>query len=326
VEVLTLAPKATADSVIVRGANGRLGRASVEAFTAAGWKVTGFARSAPEPATATPVDHVIGDALDAGALANAVRGHDVIVNAVNAPYSKWSNILPRLTDAVAGAAARSGATVIIPGNIYHYGANMPALLSETTPTNPTTDLGRIRLAMERAYQERSSRDGFRALILRAGDYLEGRRTGGWFDTHITAKLDQGTVVYPGPLAVPHAWAYLKDYSRAIVALAAHRDRLPGFLALGFPGYALTGQQLVDGLCAATRIRLRTEKVPWAMLKLMRLISPEIRKIVEMSYLWRCPHTIDGTAFQSLLSDFTPTPLPDALSDACAQLGIIRRVP
>jgi nucleoside-diphosphate-sugar epimerase len=325
VEVLTATPGTPPGSAIVLGANGRLGRASLEAFAAAGWRVAGFSRSAPGAATGARVRHVAGDALDAEALAREVAGYDVIVNALNVPYSKWPKMLPRLTDAIVGAAARSGATVIIPGNVYHYGEGMPALLSEDTPANPTSDLGRARLAMERTFRARAFDDGFRTLILRAGDFIEGRRTGGWFDTRITAKLGQGKFVYPGPLSVAHAWAYLKDYSRAVVALAAGRERLPSYRAVGFPGHALTGRQLVDALSAATGTRLRTAGIPWAMVKLVSLASPEMRRIVEMSYLWRCPHEIDGTAFQALLPDFVHTPLPDALSEVCAQLGITARI-
>ncbi len=309
--------------VIVLGANGRLGQACVAAFHHEGWTVAALARSAPTSQRLEHVDYITADALDSGALTHAVAGYDVIVNAVNVSYAGWAEMTPKLTEAVSRVAASTGATVIIPGNIYHYGAGMPATLSEATHASPTTGLGKVRLTMERAYQSRAAMDGFQALILRAGDYLDGRRTGGWFDSQIANKLDQGKVTYPGPLDVAHEWAYLPDFARAIVALAGHRETLPAFYALGFSSHNITGQKLVDGLTATIGKPLKLGGVPWPMLKLFSLFSPNLKGVTDMAYLWTKPHAIDGSAFDALVPDFTRTPLSQALSQTCAQLAITK---
>jgi nucleoside-diphosphate-sugar epimerase len=308
-------------SVIVLGANGRLGHACVKAFHDEGWSVGALARSKPASHRLEHVDYIIADALDQLALSQAVVGYDVIINAVNVPFSGWANVTPKLTEAVARAAARTGATVIIPGNIYHYGAGMPATLSEATPANPTANLGKVRQTMERAYQSRAAMDGFQALILRAGVYLDGRRTGGWFDGQIANRLDQGKVTYPGPLDVAHEWAYVPDLARAIVALAGHRETLPAFCAMGFAGHNITGQQLVDGLTATIGKPLKLGSLPWPLLKLVSLFSPNLKGVVDMAYLWNRPHAIHGAAFKALVPNFTHTPFSQALSEACAQLAI-----
>ena len=311
-------------SVIVLGANGRLGQACVAAFHAEGWNVAAFARSIPETERLAHVNYVQGDALDPEILARAVIGYDVIINAVNVPYGGWAGVTPKLTDAIARAAGSTGATVIIPGNIYHYGAGMPVTLSEATDAAPTTELGKVRLTMERAYQSRAVLEGFQALILRAGDYLDGRRTGGWFDSQIANKLPEGKVVYPGPLDMPHEWAYLPDFARAIVALAGNRETLPAFKALGFSGHNITGQQLKDGLTATIGQPLKLGGVPWAMLKMFSLFSPNLKGVTDMAYLWTKPHAIDGSAFDALVQGFRRTPLATALSQACAQLAITKQ--
>lgn len=320
-----LKPTGTAPtgSVIVLGANGRLGQACVAAFHSEGWTVAALARSTPKSERLEHVDYVEADALDPAALTNAVAGYGVIVNGVNVPYSGWAEMTPKLTEAVARAAASTGATVIVPGNIYHYGAGMPATLSEATHASPTTGLGKVRLTMERAYQSRAVLDGFQALILRAGDYLDGRRTGGWFDSQIANKLDQGRITYPGPLDFAHEWAYLPDFARAIVALAGHRETLPAFCAMGFSGYNITGRQLVDGLTATIAKPLKLGAVPWPMLKLVSLFAPNLKGVTDMGYLWTKPHAIDGSAFDALVPDFTRTPLATALSQACAELAITK---
>jgi nucleoside-diphosphate-sugar epimerase len=308
-------------SVIVLGANGRLGQACVTAFRAQGWNVAALTRSKTNIEAFKHVDHIKADALDPLALTRAVGGYDVIINAVNVGYGDWGKVTPILTHAVALAAASTGATVIIPGNVYHYGADMPEFLSETTPAYPTTGLGKVRLTMEQTYRQRSAMDGFQTLILRAGDFLDGRRTGGWFDSQIAAKLHEGKLVYPGPLDVPHEWAYLPDFARGIVALAAKRTTLPAFSSLGFPGHVLTGQQLVDLVSATIQEPLSVSGIPWPLLKIMSLFSPKLKGVTDMAYLWTKPHAIDGRAFDALIPGFTHIPIADALSEACAQLAI-----
>ena len=182
-------------------AHGRL--AAADAFCDAGWQVWGFARgweSAPGPAG---MERISGDAFDADVLAAAARGSDVIVNALNPPYPHWRRDLPQLTANVIHAAKSFGATVMIPGNIYSYGAAIPERLSETTPTAPTTRKGRLRQEMEQVYAA-AARDGVRTIILRAGDFIERKKTGNWFDSYIAANVSEGRVMYPGPLYRMHA--------------------------------------------------------------------------------------------------------------------------
>ncbi len=183
------------------------------------------------------------------ALSSAAAGCEVIVNALNPPYTRWRHELPRLTANVITAAKSSGATVMIPGNVYHYGAAMPARLAEDTPAAPTTRKGRLRAEMERAY-EQASAEGVRTIILRAGDFIERQRTGNWFDSHTAADVGAGRVMYPGPLDRLHAWAYLPDMARAIALLADKRAGFAAFEEFGFPGYALTGRMLIDAMAGA----------------------------------------------------------------------------
>jgi nucleoside-diphosphate-sugar epimerase len=216
---------------------------------------------------------------------------------------------------VISAASATGATVLLPGNIYHYGANMPALLSESTPARPSTPLGHIRLDMEQAYRRSSTLNGFQTLVLRAGDFFgrDAAASGGWFDSHITANFKRGKIMYPGPMDQPHAWAYLPDLARAMVALAMQRKSLPKFYALGFPEYKLTGAELAQVLETVAGRSLKCTHTPWWMVRVGSLFSPQLRSVFQMRYLWNCGHVIDAQPFRLMLPDFVDTPLSVALS-------------
>ena len=307
-------------NVLILGAKGRFGRAAVDAFSSAGWQVRGFARSwngtvdsAVEPAG---VDRISGDAFDADVLAAAAEGCDVIVNALNPPYHRWQRDLPRLTASVIHAAKSSGATVMIPGNIYSYGAAMPANLSEATPAAPTTRKGRLRQEMERIYA-RAAVDGVRTVILRSGDFIERQKTGNWFDSYIAAHIADGRVMYPGPLDRMHAWAYLPDMARAMAVLAEKRASFAAFEQFGYPGYALTGRMLIDAMAESAGQKLKVKGLSWPLIRLLGLAMPQMREVAEMSYLWRQPHAIDGAKLRAVLPEFKETPFAAAISEALA---------
>jgi nucleoside-diphosphate-sugar epimerase len=307
---------------VILGANGRLGMAAVWAFLAAGWRVRAFVRGVFKGDPHAALEVVSGDALAPNAVSTAAQGAQVIVNALNVPYGDWARDTPKLTHAVILAAAKTGATVVLPGNVYHFGASMPAVLSETSPVKPTHALGKIRQQMESSYRRRAPLEGFQVVILRAGDFFGPaalKPSGGWFDSHIAAKFAQGKLRYPGPLDVVHAWAYLPDLAQAMVELAQRRSALAQVETVGFPGYHLSGGELMRSLENIAGRKLKIKAMPWRFIRFASLFSATLRGVVQTEYLWRTPHAIDGAKFRELLPDFNETPLPIALAQAVRQL-------
>lgn len=299
-------------SVIVLGAKGRFGRAAVAAFEEAGWAVSELARDWPDDIGRTR--RVVADATDPTALTRACMGHDVIVNAINPPYPAWAAQVPLVTTAVIAAARASGATVMIPGNIYNYGCDMPPVLTEGTPWRVKTRKGGIRIRMEQAFRD----SGIRTVVLRGGDFLEATKTGNWFDSHIAAKAWQGKMTYPGPRDIEHSWAFLPDMARAMVALAEKRRDFDPFETFGFGGFALDGNALIEAVEAATRQKMRVSTIPWPLMRVLGLFSPQIREVLEMRYLWNVPHRIDGGKLAAALPDFRPTPVKEAIARCVTQ--------
>ncbi|WP_299615412.1 NAD-dependent epimerase/dehydratase family protein [uncultured Tateyamaria sp.] len=295
-------------SVIVLGAKGRFGRAAAQAFASAGWDVTRAGRGLTGPGC------VEVNAMDADALTHVCAGHDVIVNAVHPPYPEWTAKVPVLTSALIAAARVTDATVMIPGNLYNYGSEVPELLTEDTPWVPNTRKGNIRIRMERAYRDA----GVRTIVLRGGDFLEGAKTGNWFDTYIAPKAQQGKLTYPGPRDQVHAWAYLPDMARAMVGLAERRAEFAAFEEFGFGGYALTGNEMIALVEQAVGRPMRVSRLPWFALRVMALWSPLMREVLEMKYLWFRPHAVDGSKLRAALPEFRPTPVQEAIGNSIAQ--------
>lgn len=165
--------------------------------------------------------------------------------------------------------------------------------------------------MERQFAQASD---IQTIVLRAGDFIEAECTGNWFDGHIASNVAKGSVMYPGPKDAEHAWAYLPDMARAMVGLAKNRSDLASFEGFGFPGYALTGSALISAIEQAAGRELKHRSMPWFALRVMGLVSPLMREVYEMRYLWEVPHRIDGTKLRETLPDWTPTPLAKCMQE------------
>lgn len=302
-------------TALILGSTGRFGRAAAIAFRAAGWRVTEWRR--PDPDAAASPEIIRGDLRDHDMLRRAAEV-DVIVNALNPAYPDWERDLPWMTVAVIDAAKATGATILIPGNVYNYGRNLPPRLTSATPHIGDHKKARLRIEMEAAYRA----SGVKTIILRGGDFIDTAPGDNWFEGQITAKVAKGKVMYPGPTDLTHAWAYLPDMARAAEMLAALRDSLPDFADIGFPGYALTGGAMLDLVERAAGRPLKRGGAPWFALNLLGLFIPLMREIAAMRYLWDRPHRIEAAVFSRILPGFQPTEPIDAVRASligCGQL-------
>ena len=315
-------------TVLVLGARGRFGLAAARAFAAAGWRVVGQMRPDAVPPAAPGIEWRGVDMQDTAALAAAAVGASVVVHALNpTAYTNaaWqAEAGPLLTAAIA-LSRQLDATLMLPGNVYNFGKDMPALLREDTPQQADTVKGRIRTAMELQL----SASGVRAVVIRAGDFF-GAGQGSWFDLALTKQLAKGRFTYPGQGEVTTAWAYLPDLARTFVAVAERRDTLAPFEVLHFAGHALSAQSWLDALTPLARAQgwvapgtpLKRAGMPWMILRLAGPFVPAWAALLEMRYLWQTPHALANARLTALIGPEPHTPLPLAVASALADLGLL----
>lgn len=289
----------SARTVLILGANGKAGGHVAHAFERDGWRVRRFVRGSDE-------------------LMTAAQGAEVIFNGLNPPnYEGWATVVPEITRQVLVAAEASGATVMVPGNVYVY-ARSGGVWSEQTPHEPETRKGVIRAEMEVAYRAAAER-GVQTIVLRAGDFIDDCASANWLDLVVLKELAAGRFTYPGRMDVDHSWAYLPDYARAAVALANKRRELAAFEEVAFAGFTLTGNELLE-IVQRTTGMLRLKSVPWLA---MRMASPFWRlgrELLEMRYLWDVAHTLDPSKLAALLPEFVATSTEQAFASIVEELG------
>ncbi|MGR3497575.1 MAG: NAD-dependent epimerase/dehydratase family protein [Limimaricola soesokkakensis] len=271
-------------TVLILGANGKIGAHSANAFASAGWTVRRYTRGTDMTAAAT--------------------GCDVIVNGLNPPaYHDWDRIIPAITAQVIDAARASGATVILPGNVYNFG-DRGGMWSEATPHRPIARKGRIRVEMEQAYRV----SGVRTVVLRAGNFIDPAHDSDVMGAVFLRDIRKGRITLPGGADVLQAYAYVPDWARAAVMLAERRDTLERFEDVPFPGHAFTAHELKAELEGATGRTLRFARFPWWAMTLLSPVWELARELREMRYLWNTPHSLSPEKLAQLLPEFRPTEL------------------
>ena len=316
-------------TVLILGARGRFGWAAARAYADAGWRVLGQMRAGAQPPSSSESDRRIQwlpiDLHDTVALCGAARGAEVVVHALNPTYTNraWASQALPMLDAAIALTRKLGATLMLPGNVYNFGAGMPVQLCEDTPHEPTTVKGQIRCAME----QRMAKSGVPSIVIRAGDFF-GSGRGSWFDQVMVNRLQQGVLTYPGQADVPTAWAYLPDLARTFVAVAERRAGLDKFAVLHFAGYSLTRLQWQQALQDIARAQgwvgpgapLRVKGMPWTIIRVGAWFNPVWAALMEMRYLWDTPHGLDNTRLTALIGPEPHTTLGTAVKLALADLG------
>lgn len=280
-----------AQTVLILGAHGKIGSHSARAFAAAGWNVRHYDRKS-------------------GDMARAAQGVDVIINGLNPPdYHDWARIIPEITREVIGAAERSGALVVIPGNVYNFGSE-GGVWSEQTAHRPETRKGRIREQMERTYEA----SGVKTLILRAGNFITPDRRDDVLGLIYLRPLARGKIMVPGATDVMQAFCYVPDWARAAVMLSEQRARLSHFEDIPFPGHSFSAEDLRDWFSQRLQRELSFTRFPWWAVALSSPFWEMARELLEMRYLWNTSHRLSDAKFAQFLPSFESTPL-DAVFEA-----------
>lgn len=271
-------------TVLILGASGKIGQHSATAFWNAGWTVRRYQR---------------GTDMNA-----AAQGADVILNGMNPPnYHNWAVTIPQITSQVIEAAKASGASVILPGNVYNFG-NVPGVWSEETPQNPCAKKGRIRVDLEESYRA----SGVQTIVLRAGSFIDPDHNGCAMDLIYLREIRRGKITVPGGADIRHAFCYLPDWARAAVMLANKRDELATFEDIPFEGHSFSASALKAELQKALGRELKLARFPWWIMTLASPFWELARELKEMRYLWETDHALCGEKLTRLLPDFQPTDL------------------
>jgi nucleoside-diphosphate-sugar epimerase len=269
-----------------------VGRGAVATATArrlaeSGDRVRMISRSGGGP---EGVERIALDAGDTEALADAVKGADTVVNAVATPYHTWPELMPVLFDSVLTAAERTGADLVMLGNLYGY-ARTAGQLTERTPLDPPTRKGRVRADLWLHAKAAHDAGRLRVTELRAAQFL-GPGAYSSFSYLVEPNVMKGelALVHGNPDA-QHSFTYTEDAATALIALA--RSETAWGRAWNAPVLTATVREVATRLAELRGApEPRLEELSERDMTLLGFIDPMWSEFREMGYSVDRPYLVD----------------------------------
>ncbi|MFN3704797.1 MAG: NAD-dependent epimerase/dehydratase family protein [Thermoflexales bacterium] len=288
---------------VVLGASGALGSAIVHHLQAEGYPVRAVARNAQRAADALPdeVEVVVCDALDTAALRQACAGAAVIYDCLYVGQQ-----LREATESVLHVARELAARLVFPSNPLVYGPLQRVPADEAHPLQPTSQRGRLRLAVERMLLQAHARGEVAVVIPRLSTFYGAHVHGTLMSAIFEAALRNQKAVWLGRLDMPHDFVYLPDAAAACVFLATDPEAYGQ--AWHVPGAGpLTGAQFVELVYRAFNHEPKVVTRNRLLFQLAGLISPQVREVVELLYEFDQPFVLDGGKLARAYPAFEYTP-------------------
>ena len=290
---------------------GPVGSATAQLLAERGHEVLVLSRSGGQ--STAGVQHRAVDAADAEALAAAVGRADVLYNAVNPPrYDRWTRDWPPIAAGLLSAAERSGALLVVMGNLYGYGRPSGPM----TPHDAlaATDVkGRLRTRMWTDALAARAAGRVRVTEARASDFVGPTVPAG--QSHLMRQLPalrrgrRARVI--GDPDAPHSWSYVPDVAATLVTLGAD-PRAEG-RAWHVPTTPPRSQRqaLTDLAAALGAPPARVSGVPWPVVRAIGLAEPQMREIVAIRHQWDQPFVLDSAETTEVFG-LAPTPWEDVV--------------
>lgn len=302
---------------VVLGA-GQVGRPLARRLAAQGHRVRVVRRGEPVE-LGVDVEWARGDVLDASFLDRALRGATVVYHCANPDrYDRWEELLPPLSSAILGGAARAGSRLVVLDNLYMYGMTPPGeRLSEASPVAPRSRKGELRARLAQELLDAHGRGDVQVAIGRASDFFGPgcTQTAVFGDRFLTRLRSGASIQLLGNPDMPHAYSYVEDVAEGLAALGADERGLGQVwhLPVAFSG---STRELVQLFGRAMGRALKVSRVPLWALRLIGLFDGQAGAAVEMVYQWESPFLVDDRRFRERFA-LEPTPV-DAAVAATAQ--------
>ncbi len=159
-------------------------------------------------------------------------------------------------------------------------------------------------------------------IGRASDYFgpRGGAQSNLGDRVFPAALTGKTVTVLGDPDQPHTYTYIPDIGEGLDVLGEHPDAPGQVWNLPNDPNTRTTRQLVDIVHQhAGQPHTRLRALPSLMLRVLGLVNPIVRELVEMRYQFEEPFIVDSSKIASKLG-VQATPIDKALDDPSRPIG------
>ena len=295
---------------VVLGA-GPVGTSIARQLAAAGETVRVVTRSGRELGI-PGVTSVRADITDPAAVGVATGGAGTVYFAAQPAYTNWPKGFPPLVEGVLGGLRGRGIRLAVVDNLYAYGPTAGAPLREDLPYAATNRKGSARARVAQRFMAAHVAGDVQVTIARASDFFGPEATDSIAGERFFRPLLAGKPVQVlGNPDLPYSLTYVPDFARTLIELARHDEAFGE--AWHVPSVPATSmRQFAELVAAAAGAGTpRTTRVSRPMLRLVGVVVPQAREMVELFYEFEAPHLLDSSKTERAFG-LTATPFAESI--------------
>ncbi|MFJ9536042.1 NAD-dependent epimerase/dehydratase family protein [Streptomyces sp. NPDC101225] len=165
------------------------------------------------------VERFAADVSTADGARAAVAGAGVVHHCVNVGYHLQVEVMPRIQEAVLGAAEAVGARLVVLDTLYPYGETGGAVMTEDSPWQATSRKGRMRAELDEKYLAAHREGRVRVALGRSADFVgPGVLNSTLGATVFPGALTGGAVLGFGDIDLPHSYTGIQDVAAGLATL------------------------------------------------------------------------------------------------------------
>ena len=260
------------------------------------------------------------DTQSATSLTDALSQVESVIYLIGVEYWKFQLHPLLMQRALDGARAAGVKRLLLVGTVYPYGLPRTALVREAHPREPQTFKGTMRKQQEDLVLAAHLPGEFETVVLRLPD-LYGPRMEKSFLTSAFASAPSGKrATLLGPIDLPHEFAFIPDCASVTLRLLDEPHGYGTSWNYGGPE-AITQREFADMIYRECGTKPRYMVASKTMLRMLGIVDPMMRELVEMHYLLTKPVILDDTRLRALLGDLPKTPYLDGIRRTLAGASV-----
>lgn len=269
------------------------------------------------------VEIIEGNINDSEKFMKAAKGKKFIFFGINFPYQEWESKYKPAMDTVIEASKKSKATILFPENNYAFG-NISSPIKESTKPQPTTKKGAVRLKLAQQLKSATERKDCKAIILRLPDFFGPNVTNGLMKPIFENAVNNKPMQWLINADIPHQFAFTPDVAKLFYTLTKE-DNLPDYYLLNYGGKTVSSiKDFCEPVKTHTNINTELKVTPKFVLKMISLVSPEVKSLKENFYQFENTIKLDDTKFSQSFPDIEKTSLNEAIKTTTDWFKIYRQ--
>jgi nucleoside-diphosphate-sugar epimerase len=254
---------------------------------------------------------VEGSVLDTALISELVKKVDTVLLAVSSNYSTWQQFLPDSVQSVLTACEGTSKTIIFPGNNYGFGGS-ESPISELTPDNPCSELGRVRVYLEQMLYNATIDSKIKVLNVRFPEIWGPNVTNETFAPVFKNAISGKSLPWLINADTPQQMIYSLDVGRIIFKLC-EACQVSRYEVVHVAGNEVPSMRFwLNRVSELARSKKGISIFPLKRLRVLSWFKSDLRMVVSLAYKYNKSIRFDDTKFRNRVPKFKYTKLDVAI--------------